>query len=553
MPRQFPTFHLLHSPSHSPHSSHFPSNMLNTTQQHAIDEGFTDAEEEPTPDLPPWLLGLQHEQRADFALSLLLTLPTAYIAKVSERLVPYLHRDFVTTLPSELCMQIFSFLSTRELLAAALVSKSWRRFALEPRLWRSLYFLNGWSVNVDRIGELEGMQDDCSDTPTCDDEETETALHAAMHDRLVAPIRKPLVRHPSVQLPVHLAAPRIDYPSSPSLPVTPRPDLYFHQGRLNWRYVYQQHHLLDQNWRNGNYTVESIPLPQQIGHSEGTYCIQFDSKKIVSGSRDKSIRVWDLETKECRLVLQGHQGSVLCLQFIGDEIVSGSSDSSIILWDIRTANIRRIFRNHTESVLNIRFDDRYIISCSKDRTIKVWDRNAVAGVDGVVYNCIRTLAGHRAAVNAVQFQKNRIVSASGDRTIRVWDLETGICLKTIEGHTRGIACIQFDGRFVVSGSSDRSIKVFDIENGDNVNTLEGHSDLVRTLQADQNRIVSGSYDETIRVWDAKNGKLVCDLRNGHSSRIFKLQYDARRIVSCSQDSKIVIWDFGAGVDSTLFS
>ncbi|KAL2913590.1 hypothetical protein HK105_206892 [Polyrhizophydium stewartii] len=314
-------------------------------------------------------------------------------------------------------------------------------------------------------------------------------------------------------------------------------DRYVH---LDWKHIYHQRWLLEKNWREGNYVVRDI-----TGHAEAIYCIQFDEDKIVSGSRDDTIKVWDIKTGQCRQTLRGHNASVLCLQYNQTMLVSGSSDASIIVWDLLRGTVVRKLTGHAESVLNLRFDESMIVSCSKDKTIKIW--NTQTG------SLLRTLRGHRAAVNAVQYRNGLIVSASGDRTIKVWQAESGALLRTLSGHTRGIACVLFDGTLIVSGSSDKTIKIWDAHTGQQLNTLSGHTDLVRTLQFDSARILSGSYDGTIKIWDTRTGVLVRELMGGHTSRVFKLQFNDTKIVSCSQDQRIVIWDFSHGIDSRLFA
>ncbi|KAJ3316810.1 hypothetical protein HDU76_001537 [Blyttiomyces sp. JEL0837] len=261
---------------------------------------------------------------------------------------------------------------------------------------------------------------------------------------------------------------------------------------------------------------------------EAIYCLQFDEDKIVSGSRDNTIKFWDMKTSECKRTLKGHQGSVLCLHYVAEHLVRGSAETTIIVWRMTTGEILRTLAGHTESVLNLRFDSvsRKVVSCSIDKTIKIWK------VD--TGQLLLTLKGHRAAVNAFQCKNGLIVSGRGDRQIKVWNMETGKLIRTLSGHTRGIACIQFDGNIIVSGSSDKTIKIWDVH-GALLNTLHGHTDLVRTLQFDSERIVSGSYDQTLKVWDMKTGNLLLDMKNGHTSRVFKLQFNEAKIVSCSQD------------------
>jgi F-box and WD-40 domain protein 1/11 len=394
--------------------------------------------------------------------------------------------------------------------------------ASTPALWKMLYFKQGWQVNSSRVRAFESWA-----------QRIVLSKSILSTDELAGVVPHPFSTE-------HIA------PLTESATV-----------RLHWQYLYKEHLVLDRNWRTGLHELYDLPMDQGLiagdSRAQGIYCLQFDHNYVVSGSRDKTIRIWDLENRICVGQLSGHTGSVLCLQYDGptNTVISGSSDTTIITWDMLCGTATHIYTGHTEPVLNVRFDERHVVSCSKDKTIKVWSRD-LTRLDAQA--CLRTLVGHRAAVNAVQFVGNRIVSASGDRSINIWDLETGDCLRSINGHERGIACIVFDGRYITSGSSDLSIRVFDSYTGALLETLTGHTDLVRTVQTDSRKIVSGSYDKTIKIWN-RGGRLddekVIDLGR-HNSRIFKLQFDEKRIISCSQDSCIFVWDFSTGVDDTFF-
>lgn len=300
---------------------------------------------------------------------------------------------------------------------------------------------------------------------------------------------------------------------------------------LNYHHVFKQKRKLEDNWNNAQYNSFQLPHRDhpEDAHTECVYTIQYSGKYLVSGSRDRTLRVWDLDRQRLvREPLQGHTGSVLCLQFDHSEeediVISGSSDTHVILWRFSTGEmIKQLTNAHRESVLNLKFDKRFLVTCSKDKTIKIWNRHAlrpgdrdypVKGVEGggqcpayiidmqsiaasfrneqinfsemmllEPYTHLMTLDLHGAAVNAIQIYKDELVSASGDRNLRVWDIHTGKCATKIEAHAKGIACVQYDGKRIVSGSSDNTIRIWDPTSKTEVARLDGHSRLVRTIQA----------------------------------------------------------------------
>jgi len=152
-----------------------------------------------------------------------------------------------------------------------------------------------------------------------------------------------------------------------------------------------------------------------------------DNTKIVVGSRKiirewnpyREIRygiveLWDLEKSEVRK-FNGHEDSVLSVALFTDntKIISGSKDRNIKLWDIETGDCLRTFIGHTKSVLSVVVfsDNTKILSASKDHTIKIWE--VETGV------CLRTLLGHKHWVCCLSLFRNntRLVSSSSDKTI----------------------------------------------------------------------------------------------------------------------------------------
>ena len=329
----------------------------------------------------------------------------------------------------------------------------------------------------------------------------------------------------------------ISMEADPQSPLEREPPLVWYssagQRRLNYQQLYKQRRKLEENWNACAYKSFQLPHPDypEEAHCECVYTIQYMGRYVVSGSRDQTLRKWDLETQ--RLVgspMLGHSASVLCLQFDSspeeDVIISGSSDTNVLIWRFSTCELLgRIYQAHKEPVLNLKFDARFLVTCSKDKTIKIWNRRSlspgdrdypITGVKGggkcpsyIVdlssvgtnpfdiqkylrpdqreplkeYTHLMTLDSHSAAVNAIHIYKDQLVSASGDRFVKIWNIHTGECTATCRGHQKGIACIQYDGKRIISGSSDNTIRIYDPATQAEVACLQGHTRLVRTIQS----------------------------------------------------------------------
>ncbi|PPQ93483.1 hypothetical protein CVT25_008477, partial [Psilocybe cyanescens] len=180
---------------------------------------------------------------------------------------------------------------------------------------------------------------------------------------------------------------------------------------------------------------KSWPVVQGVlkGHSKSVFSIIFspNGKHIVSGSEDKTIRLWDAETGDLvHPPLEGHDDVVWSVAFShdGKHIVSGSQDKTIRLWDAETGELVQPPLEghndvgHDDVVWSVAFshDGKHIVSGSQDKTIRLWDAETGELVQP-------PLEGHNDVVWSVAFSPDskHIVSGSEDKTIRLWNAETG--------------------------------------------------------------------------------------------------------------------------------
>lgn len=316
-------------------------------------------------------------------------------------------------------------------------------------------------------------------------------------------------------------------------------------GKIQWKQMFSERFRLRRNWLNGYCNVRTFE-----GHTQGISCIQFDDTRIVSGSWDKTIKVWNRRTNTAwaALTLAGHSGTVRCLHLHGNRLVSGSSDRTLKVWDLSTdhvgwvgATCRATMVGHMHTVRCLQADDNKVISGSYDLTLKVWDIKTG--------QCKLTLQGHTDAVLCLQFDDEKVVSGSKDTTIKVWSLTTGQCKLTLHGHQGAVTCLQFDETRIISGALDRLIKIWNINSGQCIRSIdwirsEGHTGVVRYLQADRWKIVSGADDKTLKVWSVHTGDRLLTLKS-HADGVTCLQFNDEVIVSGSYDKTVKLWDFSA--------
>jgi len=317
------------------------------------------------------------------------------------------------------------------------------------------------------------------------------------------------------------------------------------------------------------------------GHVGPVTCCAFhpSSRLIASGSRDKTIRIWDLKAdvsnfdenydtkgKYCQKVLTGHMDWLNAVSFSSNAslLVSGSWDFNIKIWNL--ANCQDIFtlKGHLSAISRCLFtsDDEKIVSASYDGTLKIWD--AKKGVE------IVALLGHTQRVNDFSFlQDTKVVcSVSDDATIRLWDVLAGSVITNLEGHSGSISSCSFSSSQVspkiISTSEDCTIKVWDPSKAEK---LAGHLDTITAVDIRGNQVVSASRDCSLCLWqitqetvhpekDSKNESsfVRTNLKKtgvflGHSRAVNDCCFDQKgqSVLSCSDDGKLVLRDLAGKI------
>lgn len=279
-----------------------------------------------------------------------------------------------------------------------------------------------------------------------------------------------------------------------------------------------------------------------------------NGNRIVTGSRDKTLQIWDAQTGEqIGEPLEGHAAGIFSVAYSpdGERIVSASDDGTLRLWNAKTGKqVGEALTDHTDRVVAVAFnrDSRRFVSGSVDKTIRIWDAQTGKPVGSPI-------EGHDKAVFSVAFSPNgkQVVSGSVDRTLRLWDVESGAQIgQPMKGHTSMIRAVAFSptGERLASGSFDKAIRLWDVKTGTQIGQpLLGHTEEVKaiTFSKDGQRLVSGSADKTLRIWNAETGALLGDPLTGHKAGIAAVDFrpGSNQVASGSWDGTVRLWNVEA--------
>jgi WD40 repeat protein len=135
-------------------------------------------------------------------------------------------------------------------------------------------------------------------------------------------------------------------------------------------------------------TWDACELTMRHGSIVSSVAFSNDGSRVVSGSYDRSVRIWNAVTGECEVVLEGHSDLVTSVAFSNDgsRVVSGSWDKSVRIWNAVTGECEVVLEGHSNRVRSVAFsnDGSRVVSGSGDKSVRIW--NAVTGECEVVLN-----------------------------------------------------------------------------------------------------------------------------------------------------------------------
>jgi hypothetical protein len=263
--------------------------------------------------------------------------------------------------------------------------------------------------------------------------------------------------------------------------------------------------------------------------------INENNEKLFSNKNE-----FELNNFNCHISLeiQAHESDILCLEKYKKSIISGSSDKTIKIWDINTGKLINTLNSHNSAVHNLLVWDDRLISVSSDKTIKIWN------LENLKLEC--TILAHTNHIYSITGSNDFFATSSLDKTIKFWNLKERKLLKVIKtGDYTAWSIVKEDNK-LFAGLTDGSLNIYDFNSGELLYSYKAHNDSITSLKVNDKFIFTASKDKLIKIWDKFGFKLIKTI-TGHNNTIWNLLIFKDNVLSCSDDKTIKLWSINSGL------
>ena len=272
---------------------------------------------------------------------------------------------------------------------------------------------------------------------------------------------------------------------------------------------------------------------------------------FVTGSADRTIKIWDLASGQLKLTLTGHIEQVTGLA-VSDRhpyMFSCGLDKMVKCWDLEYNKVIRHYHGHLSGVYSLALHPELdvLMTGGRDSACRVWDMRTKLQA--------MCLTGHDNTVGSIVSQRDnpQVITGSYDSTVKLWDLAAGKCKTTLTYHKKGVRALALHPReFTLLSASADNIKKFGLPDGTFMhNMLSQQKSIVNALAVNEDDVVvSGGDNGSLWFWDYKSGhcfqQAACKVQPGSmesEAGVFAATFDrtGTRLITVEADKTIKMW------------
>ncbi|KIJ06840.1 hypothetical protein PAXINDRAFT_91410, partial [Paxillus involutus ATCC 200175] len=284
------------------------------------------------------------------------------------------------------------------------------------------------------------------------------------------------------------------------------------------------------------------PLQVFEGHEDDVNCVCFyylDENKLVTGSDDKTLRIWDRTTGAVQ-VLHGHTDIVRGMDVSRDgkmTVVSGSNDRTVRIWNRELGEKMHVFEGHEDSVLSMQFsaDSSRVVSGSHDGTVRVWS----VETGELAFEPIKC----HGEVYCVRYSPSGDRIASGAKSVQIWNAETGSGIVSIRNSSVLSLAWTIDGTHVIGGC-EGEVRIWNSHNGEKLRTWKVYDKWIKlSLSPTGTHVATSCWnDNTAFVFDISTGEQIAAFKHNEIVQAIAYSPSGQSIATGCKDKKVYLWE-----------
>jgi serine/threonine-protein kinase len=309
------------------------------------------------------------------------------------------------------------------------------------------------------------------------------------------------------------------------------------------------------------------------GHKDRLLCVAFtpDGHHLITGSFDKTVKVWATSSWRERLTLSGHTDAVWCVAVSPDSATLATGGGAwgcpgeVKIWSIATGQEIGNVGGFEGTVWSLAYspDGKLLAAGCSNGRVHIWETKAGLAKSKFKssFGSVQppsTLQAHETGVRCVAFSRDGMTFATGSvsGTVRTWSTVSWQRSGAFTAHNGDVRAIEFsaDSRMIASGGSDRVVRIWSPFTRSRIASLKSHTGEVKAVAFSPNGLIlaSAGDDKLIKLWEVNSWHERATL-TGHSGQIAALAIapNGRQLVSCGWDQVAKVWDLAEFADQAV--